>query len=50
MHPRGGHCNAACKELRDNEIVTVEDHLAMLTPLFRPESAELNHPMRKQTP
>lgn len=36
MQPRGGHWNAAWKELRDNGIVTVDGGVAQLTELFRP--------------
>lgn len=35
MQPRGGHWNAAWKELRDNGIVTIEGNVARLTDLFR---------------
>lgn len=38
MQPRGGHWNAAWKELRDNEIVTVDGQRAALTELFMPRS------------
>ncbi|MCX5516183.1 hypothetical protein C3941_19525 [Kaistia algarum] len=40
MQPRGGHWNAAWKELRDNGIVTINGNIARLTDLFAP--AELN--------
>ncbi|GLK86635.1 DUF853 family protein [Ancylobacter defluvii] len=36
MQPRGGHWNAAWKELRDNSIVTVAGDMAELTELFHP--------------
>lgn len=36
MQPRGGHWNAAWKELRDNGIVTVDRTAAKLTELFHP--------------
>ncbi|MDR6953849.1 hypothetical protein J2X65_003212 [Ancylobacter sp. 3268] len=36
MQPRGGHWNAAWKELRDNSIVSVEGDTARLTELFNP--------------
>ena len=36
MQPRGGHWNAAWKELRDNTIVTVAGDMAELTELFHP--------------
>jgi hypothetical protein len=35
MQPRGGHWNAAWKELRDNEIVSLDGDVATLTELFR---------------
>lgn len=40
MQPRGGHWNAAWKELRDNGIVTVEGDVATLTELFQPGDAQ----------
>jgi hypothetical protein len=40
MQPRGGHWSAAWKELRDNEILTVNGDTAELTELFTPASAE----------
>ncbi|MGE0289312.1 MAG: ATP-binding protein [Bradyrhizobium sp.] len=35
MQPRGGHWNAAWKELRDNGIVAISGQTAQLTELFR---------------
>ncbi len=37
MQPRGGHWNAAWKELRDNGIVTINGDIARLTDLFVPQ-------------
>lgn len=37
LKPAGGHWNAAWKELRDNEIVTVDSDAATLTELFHPK-------------
>lgn len=34
MQPRGGHWNAAWKELRDNDIVTITGSLVRLTEIF----------------
>jgi hypothetical protein len=34
MQPRGGHWNSAWKELKDNNIVTVENGTAVLTEMF----------------
>lgn len=35
MQPRGGHWNAAWKELRDNNIVSIESGTVQLTEMFR---------------
>lgn len=37
MAPRGGHWNAAWKELRDNGVITISGSTASLTELFRPQ-------------